>query len=266
MPGAVLGFASRASRRDWSKDTMSNQSKGAAFRIFPIRQVDVYREVLRQLDDVVTNSGLRPGDRLGSERELAQRFGVSRVPVREALRALESMGKIEIRPASGSYVADPQGDPFAAHVRAGLPMDESFLNELVDLRAAIETKVVDLVAHRPPNDLVPVGDVLATIGLELEHTPHSEGSLDLRFEAALGRASNNRLLQRVQRSIHQLWVGSWSQVGIAPGDRHELHAQHAAILEALRAGDGQLAKELMDRHVNRLVSTSAGRLRARKVG
>jgi GntR family transcriptional regulator, transcriptional repressor for pyruvate dehydrogenase complex len=243
---------------------MTSRGTGATFKIFPIRQVDVYRGVLRQLDEIVSNSGLKPGDRLGSERELAEQFGVSRVPVREALRALESMGKIEIRPASGSYVADPKGNLFAAEVRAGAVVDERFLNELVALRSAIETKIVELVAALPARDLSSIVDVLASIEAELAHTRREEGSLDLRFEAALGRLSGNQLLERVQRSVHQLWVDSWSEIGAAPGDRRELHNEHGRILLALESGEGDKARDLMDRHVNRLVRASrrAGKRKA----
>jgi GntR family transcriptional repressor for pyruvate dehydrogenase complex len=75
----------------------TNSGERPPFEIVPIKRVDVYGSVLAQLNALISESGMKPGDRLPSERELVERLRVSRVLVREALRALEGMGKIEIR-------------------------------------------------------------------------------------------------------------------------------------------------------------------------
>lgn len=118
----------------------------AEFELVPIEKVDVFRSVVGQLDAMVAK--LRPGDSLGSERELAERLSVSRVSVREALRALQSMGKIEIRRNAGSFVVDPGGKMLAPLLTSSRPIDEGFIRDLVDVREAIETRVVALVGAR----------------------------------------------------------------------------------------------------------------------
>jgi GntR family transcriptional repressor for pyruvate dehydrogenase complex len=228
------------------------------FKIIPIRQVHVYKELLSQLEALIANAGLKPGDLLGSERQLAEQFRVSRVSVREALRTLENMGKVEIRRYSGIYVANPNASALVAELTAGLPIDTAFLNYLVDVRAAIETKVVALVAARSDADLRSIRALLTSIDAEIRRGGGEEGSLDLRFEAALARESSNPLLARVQRLVHQLWVAAWSELGIAPGDRRALHAEHVAIFEALEAGNADNAVELMEEHVDRSVQQALG--------
>lgn len=231
-------------------------SQREPFEIYPIVQVDVYESVLDQLDGLVRS--LKPGDRLPPERELVARLNVSRVSVREALRALESMGKIEIRRNAGSFVLHPHGNAIAAHLKSVEPVDEHFLGHLVDVRAAIEDKVVALVAQDDGAPLDEVGELLAMLEQELDEDDLEPGSLDLRFEALLGRMTRNPLLIETQRSVHQLWIEAWSACGIAPGNRRQLHQEHVAVYEALRAGDGTAARRLMAEHVDRNVL--AGRI------
>jgi GntR family transcriptional repressor for pyruvate dehydrogenase complex len=221
-----------------------------AFEIVPIRRVDVYGSVLAQLSAMIRE--MSPGDRLPPERELVERLGVSRVSVREALRALESMGKIEIRPQAGSFVVHPDGNAFASQLKALLPVDRAFLRHLVDVRAAVEDRVVALVAGRAEADLSKVREVIERSAADLGESGEP-GSMDLRFEAALARACGNPLLAEMQRSVHQLWVEAWSACGISPGDWRRFLDEHRAILGALEGGEGELARRLMAEHVDRAV-------------
>jgi len=230
---------------------MPSSSDRPAFRLLPIKQVHVYREVFAQLDAMV--GAMRPGDRLQSERDLAERLQVSRVSVREALRALESMGKVEIRRNAGAFVVDPGGSLPVEQLLGGATPDLESLQWLTDLRSAIETRVVQLVARRPDADLAPVRQFLERAAGELSDQDTEQGSLDLRFEALLARAAANPVLERVQKWVHQAWVTAWAEFGLAPGDRDTLHAQHVAILAALEQGDGPLAIRQMEAHVDRQV-------------
>lgn len=226
------------------------------FEIVPIKRVDVYESVLAQLNALISESGMEPGERLPPERELVERLGVSRVSVREALRALESMGKIEIRPNAGSFLVHPNGNAFASQMKSVLPVDRAFLEHLVDVRAAVEDKVVALVAGLPGADLSAVRGVLERAEADLSETGEP-GSMDLRFEAALAREANNPLLAEMQRSVHQLWVEAWSECRIAPGDWRRFHAEHLGILEALEREDAELARRLMADHVDRTIEEGA---------
>lgn len=222
------------------------------FKIVPIERVDVYRSVLSQLERHLTASGFGRGDRLGSERELAEQFGVSRVVIREALRALESMGKIEIRRNSGSFVVDPHASPVSRWLQSEVAVSRPApVQEMVDLRAAIETKVVQLV-HRHGADLTVVEAVLAEAAEDIAAEGGDVASLDLRFEAALGELAGNPLLRELQRAVHAAWIELWTGQGLAPGAKCELHAQHEAILEALRARDEDRAVSLMATHIEQV--------------
>lgn len=232
------------------KPEMSDTERGS-FRIIPIPHVDVYEAVLEQLKAMVAD--MQPGDRLPSERELAERMAVSRVSLREALRSLESMGRIEIRRNAGSFVLDPRPNAITAQLLNLGPVDAEFLNNLVEVRAAIEDRVLSIVVRKGV-DLTPVADLLDTIENGLDADTGQSGSLDVRFEAMLGRMSGNPLLIELQKSAHELWVDAWGYCGIAPGGHRELLAEHRGILAALQSGDGALSRSLMAAHVDRQVS------------
>ncbi len=226
--------------------------KREPFEIVPIKRVDVYESVLAQLNGLITESGMESGDKLPPERELVEKLGVSRVSVREALRALESMGKIDIRPNAGSFLLHPNGNALVNQLKSVAPVDRAFLGHLIDVRAAVEDRVVALVAGRPGADLSAVRDVLERSEADLRESGEP-GSLDLSFEAALAREAGNPLLAEMQRSVHHLWVEAWSECRIAPGDWRQFYAEHHAILEALEGGGGDLARRLMAEHVDRNV-------------
>ncbi|MET9023808.1 FCD domain-containing protein [Actinopolymorpha sp. NPDC004070] len=222
------------------------------FRLLPIKQVQVYREIFTQLDRLV--SGSNPGTRLLPERELAEQLQVSRVSIREALRALESMGKVEIRRNSGTYVVDPDGTLPVEYLLAGAEPGVATLRSLTEARAAIETRLVQTVCRQVAPDLRPAREFLTRAARELSGEDTDQGSLDLRFEAILGRAAGSPVLVRVQKWIHQAWITAWGDYGVAPGDRRSLHAEHVAILDALERGDVALAVSQMDAHVDRHIN------------
>jgi GntR family transcriptional repressor for pyruvate dehydrogenase complex len=217
------------------------------FGLDPIRKIDVFRAVLGQLQDVVAR--MQPGERLGSERELAERLNVSRVSVREALRALESMGKVEIRRNSGTFIAERQlGQPLL--IDAPAEVDAGYIHQLSAAREALECAIVRAVTSHPDGDLSEARAVLDTAGRELAGKATAPGSLDLRFENALSRVCGNPVLAGLQRAVHEMWIDAWVRLGGAVADAPRLHDEHQRILAAMEAGDADTAARLMAEHVN----------------
>ena len=91
-----------ASRRPRSPDVVT--ARPLSPRLEPVKSTRIYQEIVRQIKALVGDGKLKSGDRLPPERELTERFRVSRTSVREALRAIESTGLIEIRPGEGAFV------------------------------------------------------------------------------------------------------------------------------------------------------------------
>lgn len=235
------------------------------FELDPIPKIDVFRAVLRQLQQVVAR--MQPGERLGSERELAERLNVSRVSVREALRALESMGKVEIRRNAGTFIAQRQlGQPLVIDQPA--EVDADYIQQLSAAREALECAVIRAVLANQDADLSQARAVLDTAGKELADTTDtakSPGSLDLRFENALSRACANPVLEGLQRAVHEMWIDAWVRLGGAVADAPRLHEEHWQILSALEAGDVEVAAQLMAEHVNPLPRRYPASIRPKSV-
>lgn len=209
--------------------------------------------VVRRLTDAIALGLLADGEQLPSEAELAGQLGVSTVTLREALMALRQQGMVETRRGrgGGSFVRLPSDlDP--AHpgraVLRGYAVDE--LRDLGDHYAAIAGAAARLAAQRAlPSDLAPL-----LRSLDEMSDAEWDGRLrrlDGRFHVEVAAASQSaRLTQeeiRLQADIGGLLWLSW-------GEHHEmtekqLFDQHRAIVEAIRAGSGDQARELAERHV-----------------
>src|SRR5438046_9612667 len=114
-----------ARRRGPGDDTMS---------IAPIKSTRIYQEIVRQVKAMIAEGRLKSGDQLPPERDLAEKFVVSRTSVREALRALESLGLIEIRPGEGTFVREVSIDALVEPLALLLPSHREAIVELLDAR------------------------------------------------------------------------------------------------------------------------------------
>lgn len=237
--------------------SLAKEHRGT-FPLVPIRQVDVYAEVRQQLSSLIESGTFQAGDRLPSERQLAEALGVSRVAVREALKVLESAGRVAIRRGAGTFVVYPGKDPIAGALLAGRAVDTDFLAELVELRAAVEIKIVELAAER----ITPEGiaRLRAVVSRNAEELPQTEehGSLNLLFEAELARIAGNRLLAASQKAVHELWVEAWSRLSLTPDTKEVLHEEHLLILAALERRDPATAVQAMKQHVDRVIPRAEG--------
>lgn len=221
------------------------------FPLVPIRQIDVYSAIREQLSALIERGGYAPGDRLPSERQLAEALGVSRVAIREGLKVLEFAGRVQIRRGSGVFVVYTGTDPIAASLLAGRPIDRPWLVHLIELRAGIEEKVVQLAARRATAaDVDRLREVLQRNEEELPESPEP-GSLNMLFEAELARVAGNPLLTAIQRAVHELWVDAWGRLGLTPDHKDVLHDEHRKILELVRTRDAAGAVAAMTRHVDR---------------
>lgn len=218
------------------------------FQLRPIGKIETFRSVLDQLSALVDQ--LQPGARLGSERELAEQLSVSRVTVREALRALEGMGKVDIRRNSGTFVARPAPHTLVT-VRPPDQVDAEWVRHLCEVRAGIECQVVRLLGQQSVVDLSAAEAALERAEQEIAQESQ-QGSLDPSFEAALGQATGNPIIVEFQRAIHELWLQAWIALGGSIANRRHFHEQHIDILRALKHGDSDLAEALMRAHITGL--------------
>ncbi|RII17281.1 putative L-lactate dehydrogenase operon regulatory protein [Streptomyces sp. YIM 130001] len=212
----------------------------------PMGRTRLYEQVLDRLRAYVAEGGLGAGDRLPPERELAQRLGVSRASVKQAIVVLEVQGLVEVRHGGGSYL-----------VRDGLDVEpverlverRRRLPDVLEAREALETKLAELAAERRTDeDLRAMRSALVTMADDIEHGGHGVDG-DRLFHGAVTEAAHSVLLAEFMRSIAEQITESRNESLRQPRRPARSLVQHRAILDAIEAREGRRAAAAMRRHV-----------------
>lgn len=195
--------------------------------------------------EIIRSERLAPGDVLASSRELARRFDVTVPTVREALRRLEATGAVEFRHGSGTYVGRGVGLrllPNPHRPRA----DRGTVLELVDARLVVEPAIAETAAR--------VRDETALRQLETAvanalHPQEGDARPAVHFHVALAATTGNALLRETVEALLDVRVREQIEIRHRYDDRERDHAEHLAILDAVRAGDAESARRLTVEHL-----------------
>jgi len=216
----------------------------------PIERRKVYEQVSERLEAQLGTT-LKAGDALPPERELAERYGVGRSSVREALRMLESRGLIESR-GSGTFVVAAWRNPFQeplSLVVAGEDVDRA---QLFEVRRMIEAEAAALAATRRTIDqLNQMHEATDDMEIELARADRFIAA-DIRFHLVIAEATGNRLLLRLMQAIRDRLTEMFGTVFNFPGGPERSIAQHRLITEAIEAEDPERARQLMTEHILRV--------------
>ena len=189
--------------------------------------------VAARLREQILKRDFQPGERL-VEGRLAEVLGVSRIPVREALRLLAAEGLVEITPRRGATVAI---------------LSRSAAREMVEVRATLEGLNARLAArHRDPKILAGIQEVLAAgSGAAQSGELDQLVALNARFHDLLATAGNNSILGDLMRSLRDRTSLVFTKLDLPTA--RQTWEEHAAILQAVASGDEDLAALLATRHV-----------------
>jgi GntR family transcriptional regulator, transcriptional repressor for pyruvate dehydrogenase complex len=198
--------------------------------------------------ETILARGLAPGERLPSERELGEQFGVSRTVIREAVRALAAKGVIDVRTGSGLRVAAVDSatvsESMSLFLRGSNTLDYPKVHEV---RAMLEVEVAGLAADRATEaDL----EELRTISDRLEAAEDVEATSvhDVEFHRAIARATHNELHLLLLDSIGDALI-EIRRENLAGGSRPDTIALHREILDRITARDPDGARRAMRAHL-----------------
>jgi GntR family transcriptional regulator, transcriptional repressor for pyruvate dehydrogenase complex len=214
-------------------------------------------EIAARLLDLIRAERLRPGDKLPAERELAAAMHVSRPVLREALRALAIMKVVDIRQGAGTYVTALEPQQLVSHLDFVFSKDPVALAQVIETRRVVEVGNVRLAAARiTPGQLGRLEQTLAELRRAVGH-PDRFAGLDIVFHDTVAEATDNFLLGQFVRIINTLGRVSRERTGASRETRERTLGDHAAILDALRAGDGDAAAAAMNDHLARVEAALA---------
>jgi len=215
----------------------------------PARGMTLSSQIVAHVRDALFAGELTSGDVLGSESELSQQFGVSRMSIRDALRTLEAMGIVDIKMGSkgGATIASGDSDRFADALAIQLVLIGVSKGDVLEARAAIESMAAQLAAkHATKEDKQHMAELLDQAALHTSD-PAMTQKLGEEFHMAVARASQNNVLVAQLKAFEDvLWEpGNMPDETVAK----RILQVHSAIYEYIDSGEDGEAGESMAEHL-----------------
>ncbi len=217
-----------------------------------VRKTKVYEKITEQIQRLIRDGLLKPGDKLPPERELAEMFQVSRGSLRDAIRALELMGLVEARQGEGTVVRAPSFDSLFNPLATGLLRDRALVSELLEFRAMIEPALARRAAtNASPADL---DHLEAILRLQKEKVDRDELAIeeDSEFHSGIAHAAKNRVVLKVLDAFMDLLRESRERSLQVEGRLQKSLAGHRTILQAIRRHDPSAAEAAMRQHIEEI--------------
>lgn len=226
--------------------------------------------VVRQIEQLILRGILRPGERLTSERDMAEKLGVSRPSLRDAISDLAQRGLLISKPGSGVFVAEVLGSAFSPALIQLFATHEEAVFDYIAFRRDMEGLAAERAARLgSETDL----RVIATIFEKMERAhqkrdPTDEAQLDAEFHMAIIEASHNVIMLHMLRSMFDLLrqgVFYNRQVMFRNRmTRDQLLDQHRAMNDAVQARDPAAARAAVEAHLNFVEQAFIDQMRAEK--
>jgi GntR family transcriptional repressor for pyruvate dehydrogenase complex len=218
-----------------------------------VRTSRLYEQIVQQIEESIMNGTLKPGDQLPAERELAEKFGVSRTAVREAVKALRERGLVEAFSGRGTFITNGTGQAIRQSLDFMIRSDviDGSAN-LAELRAILEPEIAGLAAMRA--DEGHIAGMREAFSVMETSTGNSEAFIeaDLDFHLALAEAAANPLVLSLIDSIVGLLREQRMQIYHVEGGAERGQFHHGRILEAIAAKDAIRARAAMRAHLDQI--------------
>jgi GntR family transcriptional regulator, transcriptional repressor for pyruvate dehydrogenase complex len=229
--------------------------KSTAADLFsPVSVGRISEVIVEQMRVLIREGKLVPGDRLPSERSLCERFGVSRVTVREALRVLEAGGLVEIRVGArgGAFVTQPSSERVGKGLAELLTLAPMTATDVTEARIVFELGILPLVVERATDDDIEELRVLVEQGLSALETGSYTMAMSAAFHVRVASSTHNPAIEMLVQSFHGPMLMSLQQAQVAAPlmGRRGAH-EHVELVEAIKQRDVERARAIMTRHLQR---------------
>jgi GntR family transcriptional repressor for pyruvate dehydrogenase complex len=219
----------------------------------PVTVARASSSIADQIRAAIIGGRLSEGERLPPERDLAEQFGVSRVTVRDALRALEAMGLIEVRVGArgGAFVTVPSGSVMGQTMSDMMMMQALTPADIVEARLVVELGTVTLACARATDeDLTRLREHAERAKRQLKAKTYTR-ELSWDFHALLAGIAHNAALEGIAASFRSTLSMHPVRTREPGGGHPRTVEEHARIVEALERRDGAAARQEMARHLLR---------------
>lgn len=234
--------------------------------IEPIKKQRIPEQIAERIRQMIVEGTLRPGEPLPAERDLAQRFGVSRGSVRDAVRMLELIGLLDTRHGEGTFVQELSVDNLVTPLATVLAANQRLQEELLDVRRMFEPAVARQAAARVTDEeLAEMQHILDAQQAKVEagQTAIAE---DSAFHCAIARATHNQVVARIMETVNDLLIESRKITLRQEGRPLRSLEGHRAVVAALRRRDPEAAFRAMHAHVDQIAGLLRQTLQASRDG
>jgi len=207
-----------------------------------------------QIKELILSQKKEPGSKLPSERELVSQLQISRTSVREALRVLEIMGLVEVKPGKGTYVKGLNGDLFSP-LPIWLATHKETLHNQFEARLILEPAGAELAALRAtPDDIQKLKEAWTIFKQKLAANDIVGLIIaDIRFHSLIGAATGNKTIEMLTDTITRFLFDGWKATLRVEGRPQKTVLEHNKILQAIISKDAKAAKRAMSAHLENAV-------------
>jgi DNA-binding FadR family transcriptional regulator len=234
-------------------------------KLQPVGRTRSYEQIVTQIEEMIRAGHFQIGEKMPSERALAEQFQVSRVVVRESIRNLEARKIVEVLQGSGSYVRRIPPQTLAQNVTFLLKLEKSSFVDLMVVRQSLEVTAARLAAMKAtPEELAEITDCALSMRKVVERTGNEKdnyfdyGAKDLELHRLIAKASHNAplatLLDAILPMIMEGRFALVSSFGDAEGFFRrrgvgKIHDEHVGFIDAIKRHDVDAAGYLMNLHM-----------------
>ncbi len=215
-------------------------------------RISISREIAEQLRDAIVTGRFKIGERLPTEDELAQRYGVSRPSVREALKLLAAQNLIRARrgPTGGNFVVQPSYEELAESLSGAATLLVGFgalgIDEIIEARRSLQGSCLDLAIRNADDEHL--RDIEAALTRQQDPGLSDEAfcQADVAFHRALVDATGNGMLRFVMYTVIEALIPVTNMIVTVARERSDIIDTHRRMLEALRRRDRAALQASMD--------------------
>ncbi len=218
------------------------------FRAIP-KSPSIPKVVLGEIQRLISEGKLRPGDTLPTEMELAEQFGVGRSSIREAMRVLQLLGVVEVIQGKGTFVREP--GILHLMVDWARVSQTGIIPEVMEARQFIEILLARLAAERATDEDI------AALRAALQHSEESLSNMEtnvhagVNFHLALADAAHNQVLALMYRTIRDLYLEIARRTRLTPEIALDRFHDHERLLQAVINHDSTAAAQAMKEHLDK---------------
>ncbi len=218
----------------------------------PEREKRLYEQIVSRIQDMIRSGELKPGDRLPSERDMAQKFRVSRNSVREAIRALAESGMVESRRGDGTYLCATDTAILVDSLAHAIQNQKHRLRDIFDFRRLVEPHIAELAARHITDEELAQLKVMVCDQDRRILAGEDGADMDMAFHLLLARISGNRIMHDVLQALHTMLMESRSEFLQTEARKRTSVTAHLRLIDALEKRDPDAARDAMKTHLEKI--------------